>query len=380
MPVGLNLGAERARLKTTYEINLINHALKSKLLLIVVAACLAIGVGTVVSAAGENGAEIRSRKSVNAHQQGCIAYLWATSAHSSLSSTRKEILKHIDGETRPSHITTPLMVAVALNDHGEVERLIESGADVNETNEAGCTALIWAVLLEDKTTVDKLLDAGAHGQPAFQVAVRANSVSMVKALVDARAEKTKEKRAAAAAAEIDRLRADGIRADRIVVCSDLDHFGAAGIEEFVRRVIRPAKLPIIIDGGAEQSAFDEAESAIYIFAGKQMQSRQALDCMRSFPEQEEPIATILSAVGNELGRKPDFYEDLPLGHLMGPSMTRTNYIRGDKYEIIIHLTQVGDDNYASKEALIALFGLPPDYCSVSNTCDFIGGLSDVSPN
>jgi ankyrin repeat protein len=54
---------------------------------------------------------------------------------------------------------TPLMYAVLYGDADAVRRLLEAGADVNARNEAGATALMWAVDDPEKTRL--LLKAGA---------------------------------------------------------------------------------------------------------------------------------------------------------------------------------------------------------------------------
>ena len=60
--------------------------------------------------------------------------------------------------------STPLMFAVLYGDNAAVKQLLDGGADPNIKNEAGATALMWAVNDLDKTRllVDKGADVNAH--------------------------------------------------------------------------------------------------------------------------------------------------------------------------------------------------------------------------
>ena len=86
--------------------------------------------------------------------------------------------------------STPLMMAALYGDASSVRRLLESGANPNLPNDAGATALMWAVDDEEKTRL--LLDAGAdpnarsgEGRTALIVAAgRFGSSAVVKLLLD----------------------------------------------------------------------------------------------------------------------------------------------------------------------------------------------------
>jgi ankyrin repeat protein len=60
----------------------------------------------------------------------------------------------------PPRPTPPLMTAVLKGDAAAVRRLLDEGKDPNETNDAGATALMWAVGNAEKAQL--LLDRGAH--------------------------------------------------------------------------------------------------------------------------------------------------------------------------------------------------------------------------
>jgi ankyrin repeat protein len=64
-----------------------------------------------------------------------------------------------DPPASPNGGTTPLMVAALRGDAGMVRRLLASGANPNAANDAGATALMWAVTSVAVTRV--LVDAGA---------------------------------------------------------------------------------------------------------------------------------------------------------------------------------------------------------------------------
>ena len=63
------------------------------------------------------------------------------------------------GGLRGSAGTTPLMYAVLYSDAASVQTLLDGGADVNARNDAGATALMWAVTDLEKTRL--LIDHGA---------------------------------------------------------------------------------------------------------------------------------------------------------------------------------------------------------------------------
>jgi ankyrin repeat protein len=85
--------------------------------------------------------------------------------------------------------STPLMYAALYGDAAAVGALLQSGADPNSPNEAGATALMWAVADVEKTRL--LLEAGADvnarssdGQTALSIASgRFGSVNVVKLLL-----------------------------------------------------------------------------------------------------------------------------------------------------------------------------------------------------
>ncbi len=126
---------------------------------------------------------------------GCVASLWAGDEYLSPDRIRKSAEKHINGEIVPSQISSPLMVAVVRREFAEVTMLLDSGVDVNETNESGCTALIWAASFEEEDLVETLLNAGAHvnqtdaaGRTALMNASQTPSLEVVRVLIRAGAD------------------------------------------------------------------------------------------------------------------------------------------------------------------------------------------------
>src|SRR5579871_2580173 len=86
--------------------------------------------------------------------------------------------------------STPLMYAALYGDAASVRRLLEAGSDPNLANEAGATALMWAVDDAEKTRL--LIDHGANpnalsgeGRTALIIAAgRFGAVGVVKTLLD----------------------------------------------------------------------------------------------------------------------------------------------------------------------------------------------------
>ena len=93
------------------------------------------------------------------------------------------------GETAPKP-TPPLMTAVLLGDRDAVRRLVAGGADVNARNDAGATALMWAVDDPDiaRLLVDRGADVNARSDdartPLIIAAGRHGSAAVVKLLLD----------------------------------------------------------------------------------------------------------------------------------------------------------------------------------------------------
>jgi ankyrin repeat protein/mono/diheme cytochrome c family protein len=97
------------------------------------------------------------------------------------------------GET-PPRPTPPLMTAVLRGDRDAVRRLLEDGAGVNDRNDSGATALMWAV--DDLETARLLVERGAdvnarsddERTPLIIAAGRPGSAPIVKLLLDHRAD------------------------------------------------------------------------------------------------------------------------------------------------------------------------------------------------
>ena len=122
---------------------------------------------------------------------GCVASLWRSDIFSE-DWIGNSIEKHISGEIKPSQINTPLMVAVARNEIENVNTILDQGADPNVINEAGCSALIWAISLDRVEIFDRLIQAKAEislpdtaGRTPLMIAAKTGSLPMAEKLIKA---------------------------------------------------------------------------------------------------------------------------------------------------------------------------------------------------
>ncbi len=111
------------------------------------------------------------------------------------------------GNLRGAGSTTPLMQAALYGDADSVRLLLEQGADPNIKNDAGATALMWAVddLEKTRLLVEHGADVNARsddGRTPLLIAVRFGNIEVVKLLIDRGADlsaKSPESRGYAAA-------------------------------------------------------------------------------------------------------------------------------------------------------------------------------------
>lgn len=121
---------------------------------------------------------------------GCVASLWASGSFSE-SFISRAINNHIEGKIDPSQINTPLMTKVALGDIQGVSRLLREGDDPNDTNSAGCTALIWSIALK-KTEITALLinskvevsQTDAAGRTPLMMGAKTKDINTARRLIE----------------------------------------------------------------------------------------------------------------------------------------------------------------------------------------------------
>lgn len=136
----------------------------------------------------KNELKVGVTKVVSITPNGCVASLWAT--RTSEETIQKRADKHINGEVKLSQINTELMQAVVRNQPEKVELLLSAGVDPEETNERGCTALIWATALNRESIAMKLINsdvnvsnADATGKTPLMMGSKAGNVEIVRQLV-----------------------------------------------------------------------------------------------------------------------------------------------------------------------------------------------------
>ncbi|XP_018574567.1 ankyrin-3-like [Anoplophora glabripennis] len=124
-----------------------------------------------------------------------------TTLHVAVSKGNLEALKFLlqrgaNAKVKCGKDNTPLHLAVSYGDNVEIVKcLVEFGADLNATDENGCTALYLAVERCRTNTVKYLLQRGANrnitdneGYSALHIAARENYLDSVKLLVEAAAD------------------------------------------------------------------------------------------------------------------------------------------------------------------------------------------------
>ena len=152
----------------------------------------------VLSSACEPNAKVSAGfTTVEIQPNGCVADMWAdpSSRINSPDVIRRRAERHINGEIKPSQINTALMTAVVRDQIDVVETLLAARADIEETNEMGCTALIWSAALERTDILDRLVAAGADvshrdsaGRTPLMFAVRTGDPAIVQKLIAAGAD------------------------------------------------------------------------------------------------------------------------------------------------------------------------------------------------
>lgn len=126
---------------------------------------------------------------------GCVADSWAGTnlPHKFVDNA----IKRLTSKDKPkTSITNGLMKVIVLSELTSVKNLLRTKKiDLNESNEFGCTALLFAISLRKIEIVKYLLDEGASinladsvGRTPLMVAARTRNIELVKLLLNSGSE------------------------------------------------------------------------------------------------------------------------------------------------------------------------------------------------
>lgn len=129
---------------------------------------------------------------------GCVGSSWLYRRRVSPGMLQSLSRVQLNGPAHSSQINTDLMIAMTHrfgNNYGEVKRLLDSDVNVNETNSAGCTALMWAIVFKRRDVLPLLLEEGADieqsdtkGRTPLMFAALAKDIDILSKLIDAGAD------------------------------------------------------------------------------------------------------------------------------------------------------------------------------------------------
>ena len=169
---------------------------------------------------------------------------------------------------------------------------------------------------------------------------------------------------------------DTIRADNIILCSDLPEIDSFVVEKFMKRAFPGRQHPIVIAPRSNDTKLRilPGRTVYYFVAGKNP-TAAAIDCLDNFPDRETPFADAVAEMSEALGKKPARSLNLPHGDIYGPVKAQMGVGYGHNWTAALFLSIEGSA-YRTRHTVTWLFGLADNYCDENPACNFLNDDGD----
>jgi hypothetical protein len=166
------------------------------------------------------------------------------------------------------------------------------------------------------------------------------------------------------------MRKDGrgqtMKADRIVYCSDFERLNDDVIRDFAHALFPDKDLPEL-ESGHTNLIINPNEVTIYFYAGSDTISSQGEKCLKSFTAIYPKFYETLDVISDQLGKKPDYFKDIPYGKFFTPVFATPAAFRYEKNIFVVYLS-IAESPGRITRALSYLFGLNFNSCGENDAC------------